>query len=287
MRRLVQGAGVQIRFASRAVDVKRAGNRVTAVKLAKADWVTADAFVDCTGTTGGMAECMKYGNGCAMCPFFRCPAFGDRVSIAAKAGVPDVAMNPRLAVAVEAARKQSVPNDTIARAIKKGAGLLGEKLELEHVTYEGFAPHKVPIIVECLTDNRNRTAPEMRVLFRNGQLGARVGFFFDRVGIVEATHTDASLDVTTVAIEVGAQNVEALENVPAGQVGARMFTEPQDLDAVTKALRQAGWSVTASEIGFVAKEPMDLPAEQRKEVEDFLSAIDDHDDVHRIYTALR
>src|SRR5688572_31491822 len=82
------------------------------------------------------------------------------ISVAAKAGVPDPTMNPRLAVAVEAARKQSVPNDTIQRAIKKGAGLLGEHVQLELVTYEGFTVHKVPVIVECLTDNRNRTAPD-------------------------------------------------------------------------------------------------------------------------------
>jgi YebC/PmpR family DNA-binding regulatory protein len=209
------------------------------------------------------------------------------ISVAAKSGVPDPAMNPRLAVAVEAARKQSVPNDTIQRAIKKGAGLLGEGVQLEAVTYEGFAPHKIPVIVECLTDNRNRTGPDIRMLFRQGQIGTRVGFFFDHVGIVEATHPDASLDIEAAAIEAGAQNVEPLEHVPEGQAGARLFTDLTDLDVVTKALRQAGWSVTVSEIGYVPKEPVHLPPDQRKEVEEFLEAIDDHDDVHRIYTALR
>ena len=209
------------------------------------------------------------------------------ISVAAKSGTPDPTMNPRLAVAVEAARKQSVPNDTIARAIKKGAGLLGDKLELELISYEGFAPHKVPVIVECLTDNRNRTASDVRVLFRKGQIGARVSFFFHHVGIVEATHPDGGLDIEGAAIEAGAQNVEPLESVPEGQSGARMFTEVADLDAVTKALRQAGWSVTASEVGYAPKEPMELPPEQRAEVEEFLVALDDYDDVHRIYTALQ
>jgi YebC/PmpR family DNA-binding regulatory protein len=209
------------------------------------------------------------------------------ISVAAKAGVPDPAMNARLAVAVEAARKHSVSNDTIARAIKKGAGTGGEKLELEAVTFEGFAPHHVPVIVECLTDNRNRLAPEMRTLFRNGQIGARVGFLFDPVGIVEATSATGGQDLETVAIETGAQAVEPLEDVPEGHSGGRFFTDRGDVDAVTKALKAAGWSVTASEVGFRAKEPMDLDPAARAEVEEFLSALDDQDDVHRIYTALR
>lgn len=205
------------------------------------------------------------------------------ITVAAKAGVPDPTMNARLAVAVEAARKASVPNDTIARAIKKASG--GEGAELELVTFEGFAPHKVPVIVECMTDNRNRTAPDMRVLFRNGQMGAKVAFFFDHVGIVEATHEGKAMDLESVAIEAGAQNVEPLEHPPEDHVGARFFTDRTDLDAVTSVLRKGGWSVTASEMGYVAKEPMELPEDQRKDVEAFLEAIDDHDDCHRIYTA--
>jgi YebC/PmpR family DNA-binding regulatory protein len=209
------------------------------------------------------------------------------ISVAAKSGVPDPAMNARLAVAVEAARKQSVPNDTIQRAIKKGAGLLGEKMELDLVTFEGMGPHRVPVIVECLTDNRNRTAPEMRTLFKAGTLGTKVAFLFDHVGIVEATHASAGLDLEAAAIEAGAQEVEPLENVPEGQSGARFFTERADLDAVTKSLRQAGWSVTASEMGYHPKNPVDLDAASRAEVEEFLEAIDDHDDVHRVYAAIR
>jgi YebC/PmpR family DNA-binding regulatory protein len=208
------------------------------------------------------------------------------IAIAARSGLPDPTMNPSLAVAVEAARKASVPKDTIARAIKKGAGVGDEKMDLETVTFEGFTPHKVPVIVECLTDNRNRTAPEMRVLFRAGQLGAKVMFFFDHVGIVEATHETAGLDPEEAAIEAGAQDVEDLEETPEEGVGGRFFTDPGDLDAVTKALTEAGWSVTASEIGYRPKEPMDLGEAEREEVEEFLAALDDNDDVHRIYAAL-
>lgn len=208
------------------------------------------------------------------------------IAVAAKSGVADPAMNPRLAIAVEAARKQSVANDTIARAIKKGSGQGGDNVDLELVTYEGFAPHKVPVIVECLTDNRNRTAPDIRSLFKRGVFGSKVAFLFDHVGIVEATYPKPGQDLETVAIEAGAQNVEALENVAEGHSGARFFTDLGDLDAVTKTVRQAGWSVTTSEMGYIAKDPVTIAPAQRAEVEEFLEAIDDHDDVHRIYTAL-
>src|SRR6266478_9560639 len=145
------------------------------------------------------------------------------IIVAAKLGGADPDSNARLAAAVEKARKSSVTRDTIERAIKKGAGLTDEKVVFELVTYEGFAPHKVPILVECLTDNRNRTAPEIRHLFRTGSLGApgSVGFFFDHVGVVEATHANKSRDAEGDAIEAGAENIEPLEaeEIPEGHIG--------------------------------------------------------------------
>lgn len=208
------------------------------------------------------------------------------ITVAAKMGVPDPAMNPRLGVAVEAARKQSVSNDVIDRAIKKGSGAGGGGAEFELVTYEGMAPHNVPVIVECMTDNRNRTAPEIRSLFKDGQFGSKVTFLFDHRGIVEATHPQGGLDVEAAAIEAGAQDVEALENVPEGETGACFYTERADLDAVASALRAAGWRVSASELGYVPKDTIALAGEDREQVEGFLERLDDHDDVHRIYTGL-
>jgi YebC/PmpR family DNA-binding regulatory protein len=205
------------------------------------------------------------------------------ITIAAKRGAPDPDLNPRLAVAVEAARKQSVSNDVIARAIQKASGGAAGGAELELVTFEGMSPQNVPVIVECLTDNRNRTAPDMRALFRDGRFGAKVLFFFDHLGIVEATHADAGLDPEAAAIEAGAQDVETLEGVEEGS-GARFFTDPKDLDAVTSALRAAGWSVTQSEMGYRPKEKAQLSAADRAALEEFLEPIDDHDDCHRIYT---
>jgi len=213
------------------------------------------------------------------------------IMVAAKLGGPDPELNPRLAAAVEKARKSSVYRDTIERAIKKGAGLTEEKVVFELVTYEGFAPHKVPIVVECLTDNRNRTAPEIRMLFKAGSLGqpGSVAFFFNHLGVVEATHPDPGRDAESDAIETGAQEVEALEaeEIPAGQKGARFLTEIKDLDAVSKALKAAGWNILAAEIRYLAKNFAALDEPARRQVSDFLTALDDHEDVHRVYAAFK
>jgi YebC/PmpR family DNA-binding regulatory protein len=213
------------------------------------------------------------------------------IMVAAKLGGADPDLNPRLAAAVEKARKASVYRDTIERAIKKGSGQTDEKITYELVTYEGFAPHKVPVVVECLTDNRNRTAPEIRNLFKAGSLGqpGSVGFFFNHSGVVEAAHADVNRDAEADAIEAGAQDFEALEvdEVPAGQKGVRFLTEIRDLDAVSKALKASGWTILASEIRYLAKNFTELNETARKEVTDFLNALDDHDDVHRVYAAVK
>ncbi len=211
------------------------------------------------------------------------------IIVAAKLGGADPHLNARLFVAVEAAKKHSVPRDTIERAIKKGAGLTGEQVNYELVTYEGFAPHKVPVIVECLTDNRNRTAPDIRLLFKAGQLGAMgsVAWMFNHVGVVEAHHANPLQDLETVAIEAGAQNVEPLtDEIPDGHIGARFYCDRVDLDAVSKFLSKTAWTVTASEMSYVAKNTVNVPEAQKQEVAAFLNALDEHDDVHRVYTAL-
>jgi len=213
------------------------------------------------------------------------------IIVAAKLGGADPDLNARLFTAMEKARKNSVTRDTIERAVKKGAGLTDEKVTFELITYEGFGPHKVPVVVECLTDNRNRTAPEIRNLFKAGSLGqpGSVAFFFHRSGVVEATHGEPGRDAETDAIEAGAQEVEPLEaeEVPAGRQGVRFITDTKDLDAVTKALKTAGWTVIASEIRYLAKNFVALPEAAHKEVTDFLNALDDHEDVHHVYAAMK
>jgi len=208
------------------------------------------------------------------------------IMLAARNGA-DPASNARLRLVVEQARKISMPKDTLERAIKKGAGLTGESVSFEHVIYEGFAPHQVPLMVECLTDNVNRTAPEMRVLFRKGQLGTSgsVAWDFDHVGMIEAEAAAKGADAEVAAIEAGAQDFE-----PADEAGVCVFvTDPTDLDLVSRALPNHGFTVLSAKLGYKPKNPVDpanLSAEQLEEVEAFLAAIDANDDVQNVYVGL-
>lgn len=202
--------------------------------------------------------------------------------IAARDGA-DPSMNPRLRMAVEAARKASMTRETMERAIKKGAGLLDEVVMFDTVTYEGFAPHQVPVIVECLTENRNRTSANVRTLFRKGQIaaGGAVSWDFARLGAVEATPPKPGVDAEEAAIEAGAQDLEA------GDDGATVFyTEPGDLDLVAKALAERKWTVSSAKLIWKAKNPVTVTDAQRVEVEAFLSALDDDDDVESLYVGL-
>ena len=208
------------------------------------------------------------------------------IMIAARSGA-DPGSNARLRLVVEQARKVSMPKDTVDRAIKKGAGLSGEAVHFEHVIYEGFAPHRVPVMVECLTDNVNRTAPEMRVLFRKGQLGASgsVAWDFDHLGMIEAEPAAAGADAEVAAIEAGAQDFE-----PGEEAGSTLFlTDPVDLDLVSRALPAQGFSVLSARLGYKAKNPIDpasLSAAELEEVEAFLAAIDANDDVQNVFAGL-
>jgi len=208
------------------------------------------------------------------------------IMLAARSGA-DPAGNSRLRLLVEQARKVSMPKDTLERAIKKGAGLTGEPVNFEHVIYEGYAPHRVPVMVECLTDNVNRTAPEMRVLFRKGQLGTSgsVAWDFDHLGMIEAEASTAGADAEVAAIEAGAQDLEAGDE----QGVTLFFTDPTDLDLVSRALPAQGFTVLAAKLGYKAKNPVSgatLSAEQLEEVEAFLAAIDENDDVQNVYAGL-
>ena len=211
------------------------------------------------------------------------------IMIAARGGA-DPAGNARLRLLVEQARKVSMPKDTLDRAIKKGAGLTGEAVHFEHVIYEGFAPHRVPLMVECLTDNVNRTAPEMRVLFRKGQLGTSgsVAWDFDHVGMIEAEPAKPGQDAEVAAIEAGAQDFE-LPGVGDESMSTLFLTDPTDLDLVSRALPAHGFNVLSVKLGYKAKNPVSaatLSAEQQEEVETFLAAVDANDDVQNVFAGL-
>jgi YebC/PmpR family DNA-binding regulatory protein len=215
------------------------------------------------------------------------------VTLAAKIGGADPSMNARLFAAVEKAKKESVPKDAIQRAINKGAGVGDDKQTLEHVMYEGRAPHNVPVIVEVYTDNVVRTAPEIRVLFRKGQLATSGSnkFIFENVGLVEAHHPDTKSDLEAAAIEAGANDVQPLtheqnDDIPRGAAGAKFICERADIKTVSQWLSAHGWTVVTSEVGYIPKIMPELTEAQREEVGEFLHALDEHDDVHRVWAAI-
>ena len=206
------------------------------------------------------------------------------IMIAARNGAePD--LNPKLRLAIHQAKKASMPKETLDRAIKKGAGLLGDTVTFHSATYEGFAPHQVPLIIECLTDNINRTVAEIRVAFRKGQLGASgsVAWDFNHVGMIEAKPETPDADPEMAAIEAGAQDFEEGE-----EEGTTLFiTEPTDLDAVQKALPEQGFIVLSAKLGYLPKNPVSgLSDEQMAEVQEFLAKLEEQDDVQEMFVAL-
>ena len=208
------------------------------------------------------------------------------IMVAARSGA-DPAANSRLRLVVEQARKVSMPKETLDRALKKGAGIGLDAVHYEHVLYEGFAPHQVAVMVECLTDNVKRTAPEMRVLFRKGHLGSSgsVAWDFDHLGMIEAAPAAPGADAETAAIEAGAQDFELGE-----EEGHTLFlTAPADLDLVSRALPAHGFTVLSLKLGYKPKNPVDpgsLSVSDLAEVESFLAAIDANEDVQEVYVAL-
>ncbi len=204
------------------------------------------------------------------------------VLMAAKAGA-DPSSNVRLRLAIEYAKKVNMTKDTLERVIKKGAGLLDEKVEYELVTYEGFGPHRVPVVVECLTENRTRTAANVRQLFRAGQIAATgaVTWDFDRLGAIDAKGP-AGADAETAAIEAGAQDLE-----PGDDGVVHFYTAPHDLDAVRKALEGQGWTVESAALVWRAKNPVTLAPEHRPEVDAFLAEMDEDDDVQTLFVGLK
>jgi YebC/PmpR family DNA-binding regulatory protein len=205
------------------------------------------------------------------------------IILAARAGA-DPAANAHLRALVDAAKKASMPKDTLDRAIKKGAGLLDDAASYETITCEGFGPHRVPVIVECVTDNTKRTMTNIRHLFRNGQL-TPVAWDFDHVGMVDAVGPSGA-DAEESAIEAGAQDVEPSPEAAEGETAVRFYTERADLDVVAKALAARGWTVASMRLGWRARNPVTVDDAQRVEVEQFLADLDEDDDVQHIFAGL-
>lgn len=212
------------------------------------------------------------------------------IQVAAKLGGPDPEMNTRLKLAIDTAKAESCPKDTIERAIKKGAGLLEGEAQLEEVTYEGFGPGQCGILVECQTDNRARTNTDIKVAFNknNGQMAdaGAVNWMFTRVGLLEGFHSNKDIDIETEAIEAGAMEVEPLEvEVPDSQ-GASFYTEPEDLDKVRKDLVGRGWTIEVMELSYTPNNTTELNDEEKKLLEELLEKLDDNEDSYRVYSTV-
>jgi len=211
------------------------------------------------------------------------------IQVAAKLGGPDPDMNSRLRLAVDAAKARSCPKDTIEKAINKGAGLLDGEAQPEEVLYEGFGPAQIGVLVECQTDNRARTATDIKVAFNknNGSLAdsGSVAWMFERVGLLEGFHTNKKIDIEEEAIEAGASEVEPLE-MEAG-LGASFYTVPEDLDIVRIALVERGWTIEVMELSYNAKtKTEDVSEEDKALLGELLEKLDDNEDSFRIYSTV-
>jgi YebC/PmpR family DNA-binding regulatory protein len=204
------------------------------------------------------------------------------IQVAAKMGGSDPNMNARLRMAIDAAKKQQCPNDTIDRAIKKGAGLLDDGSVVEELMYEGYGPHGIGVLVECQTDNRNRTAPEIRTIFKTheGNMEGSVAWMFDHVSLIEG-HKEGSFDPEEEAIEAGANEVEKSDD------GHIFYGDASALSDIQKALTGRGWKVTKAEMSYKPKNITDLTEAQMKDVVEFLNELDDHDDTHRVHATIK
>ena len=203
------------------------------------------------------------------------------LTVAAKSGLPDPDLNPRLRSAIAAAKNANMPKDNIARAIKRGAG--GGDTDFEEIRYEGYGPGGVAVIVEVLTDNRNRTASEMRTVFskHGGSLGGSgtVSFLFERVGRVHYGAAAASPeDMFEAALEAGANDVESNDE------GHGITCAPDDLGAVRDVLEAKFGAPEAARLDWKAGSAVAVGEEDAETLFKLLEVLDDNDDVQRVAT---
>ena len=206
------------------------------------------------------------------------------VEVAARTGGGDINGNPTLFDAVQRAKKSSVPNDNIDRAIKRGAGLSGESIDYQTIMYEGYGAGGVALLIECLTDNKNRAAAEVRTLMgRNGGTLAdpgSVAYNFSRKGVISITKTDgvSEDDILLAVMDAGAEDV-------ADQGGGfEVITDPSSLVAARTALVDAGIDYDSAEAEFVPNLRVEADAATARKVFRLIDALEDSDDVQNIFS---
>ncbi len=203
------------------------------------------------------------------------------ITIAARMGGGDVDGNPRLRTAVYTARTANMPKENIDRAIKRGTGEL-EGVTYEEITYEGYGPGGVAVLVEALTDNRNRTVAEVRHIFDkyNGNLGESgcVAWMFDKKGVIVVTAEGLTEDeVMELALEAGAQDVSS-----DGQT-FEITTEPADFETVRKAVEDKQWKVELAETSMIPQTTVKLEGKKAEQMLKMMDALDDNDDMQKVF----
>ncbi|HOK62295.1 MAG TPA: YebC/PmpR family DNA-binding transcriptional regulator [Soehngenia sp.] len=205
------------------------------------------------------------------------------IMVAAKEGGPDPDYNPSLKAAIEKAKAENMPNDNIERAIKKGIGELGGQI-FEEIMYEGYGPSGIAIMVNCLTDNRNRTASDVRHAFDKfgGNLGqsGSVSFLFDKKGIlaIEKNEEIDEEELTLLAIDLGAEDIYIEED------GYQIITDPKDFSKVEDGLKEAGYNFIMAEISYIPQTTVTLTDEKDiKNMNRLLELLEDSDDVQEVY----
>ena len=207
---------------------------------------------------------------------------GRELSIAVRSGGPDPAVNTKLADVIAKAKANNMPNETISRSIKKAAGE-GDAANYEELTYEGYGPAGVAVILEILTDNRNRTAGEMRHIFdkAGGSMGATgcVGWMFDKKGVIVIERTpDVDEDELTMqALEAGAEDITSEEDA------FEIYTSPEEFSNVRKALEDAGYAFLSAEIDRIPQTTVTVDEEALKKVNWMLDMFEDNDDVQNVF----
>jgi YebC/PmpR family DNA-binding regulatory protein len=204
---------------------------------------------------------------------------GREISVAARAGGGDPDGNFRLRLAIERARAANVPQDTIKRAIEKAAGG-GEGEQFEEIMYEGYGPGGVAILVEAATDNRNRTAADIRSIFTKagGQLAGSgsVAWQFEQRGVISLPAGKNQEELELIAIDAGADDVDATGD----QV--EVYTKPTELESVRRSLESAGVRIESAELAMVAKNLIALDAGKARQAFRLIELLEDHDDVQRV-----
>jgi YebC/PmpR family DNA-binding regulatory protein len=205
------------------------------------------------------------------------------IEVAARAGGADLAGNPALEVAVSKAKKTSVPNDNIDRAVKRGAGLTGEVIDYTEIIYEARGPQGSALLIECLTDNKNRAASEVRLgITRNGGTVAdpgSVAYLFSRRGVVGLPKKDLTEDDLLMAVlDAGADEVKESGD------HFEIHSEPTDLRAVVAALEEAGIEYETDEVEFVPSMQVQLDAAAARKFLKLADALEELDDVQNVYS---